>query len=70
MTNAQPGAIQKFRDTTARHGVPMSHVPKRCACGKAMHHDCSQEEPSVRNDSKCRTNCRPDHCKCVNKCTT
>lgn len=35
MTNAQPGAIQKFRDTTARHGVPMSHVPKRCACGKA-----------------------------------
>lgn len=42
----------------------------KCGCGKAMHHDCDQPAPSVTNDSKCRTNCKPERCKCVSACMT
>lgn len=34
--NAQPGAIEKFRQTTHAHGAPVSLVPKRCACGQRV----------------------------------
>jgi hypothetical protein len=34
--NAHPGAIEKFRRTTLAHGVPVSLVPKRCACGRRV----------------------------------
>lgn len=57
----KPASCDNYRSTAADH---------QCGCGKAMHHDCGKPEPSVRNDSKCKTNCRPDHCKCVNRCTT
>lgn len=62
-------------DTPEYQGQPLScdnysTTAHKCACGKAMHSDCMKQQPSVRNDSKCATNCRPEHCHCVNKCTS
>jgi hypothetical protein len=42
----------------------------RCACGRAMHSDCSQGQPPVANDKKCKTYCRAQNCHCVNVCTS
>lgn len=57
----QPASCNNFRETAPEH---------KCACGKAMHSDCDKEAPSVMNDTKCKTTCHPDRCRCVNKCTT
>lgn len=48
-------------------GTQKEHV---CHCGKAEHEDCDKPAPSVRNDSKCKTNCRPSKCHCITKCVT
>lgn len=49
------------------HATPEAH---RCACGKAMHSDCSKPDPDVSLDRKCKTYCRSQHCLCLSACTT
>lgn len=57
----KPASCDNYHNTAPAH---------RCGCGKAMHDKCDQPEPSVRNDSKCKTNCIPSHCHCIGMCAT
>lgn len=56
-----PASCNNYHETAPEH---------KCQCGRAMHDDCDKPAPNVRNDSHCKTNCKPERCKCVTKCTT
>lgn len=57
----RPKSCDNFAATAPSH---------RCACGKAMHDKCDQPDPNVAMDKHCRTYCKEQNCKCLNKCTT
>ena len=57
----KPSSCDNFAKTEPGH---------RCACGKVMHSECDKQEPDVSTDSKCKTYCRRQNCKCMSACTT
>lgn len=57
----KPPSCDNFHATLATH---------KCACGKAMHGDCSQHDPDVEMDKRCKTYCRKQNCKCISRCAT
>jgi hypothetical protein len=57
----KPASCDNYHSTAPAH---------RCACGKALHDKCSQPDPDVEMDRRCKTYCRKQNCKCMSACTT